>query len=372
MVLSNPYEPDPRVYKESRSLVNAGYSVTVLAWDRLALWPARQIIDGLEIIRIQSKGTYGSGLYEIYRFINFYLEVLKYVKKIKPSIIHCHDLDTSIIGLIADKFYKIKGFIYDAHEPDYYGHFPVLGKYLLDRLEKFISRKAKKLFVTNLIQVNKFEKFGINSPILLRNVPDLYVKNDYRRSTKSKPVIGLIGYIKPGTGINILLETAYKLREDFPNLHVQLIGKIFQPYEPEFKRLISKFNSIVEYVGFVPYPKVLEYYKKFTISILLYEKNSEFRYITPTKLYEAMAFGVPVLVSSVGDVELILSKYQCGILLKNLDFQEVYKMARELLSDQSLLEKYSRSCRLAFRKEFNWLTAEKQLLSAYGSLISNN
>ena len=34
MLLSNAFRPDPRVLKEARSLAQAGYDLTVIAWDR--------------------------------------------------------------------------------------------------------------------------------------------------------------------------------------------------------------------------------------------------------------------------------------------------------------------------------------------------
>ena len=34
MVVSNPFLPDPRVYREARALVENGLSVTIICWDR--------------------------------------------------------------------------------------------------------------------------------------------------------------------------------------------------------------------------------------------------------------------------------------------------------------------------------------------------
>ena len=39
MLLSNPFRPDVRVYKEAISLIKGGYDVTVVAWDRGKRYP---------------------------------------------------------------------------------------------------------------------------------------------------------------------------------------------------------------------------------------------------------------------------------------------------------------------------------------------
>jgi len=51
MTLANPFTHDPRVYNEARSLVKAGYKVTVLAWDRKKEYLPREIKDGINIVR---------------------------------------------------------------------------------------------------------------------------------------------------------------------------------------------------------------------------------------------------------------------------------------------------------------------------------
>ncbi|MCK4432384.1 MAG: glycosyl transferase family 1, partial [Methanomicrobia archaeon] len=62
MLLSNPFKPDPRVYKEAKSLVNNGYDVTVFAWDRECKYPKKEIIDGIKIERVRLKAPYDSNL----------------------------------------------------------------------------------------------------------------------------------------------------------------------------------------------------------------------------------------------------------------------------------------------------------------------
>ena len=52
MLLSNPFQPDPRVLKEARSLVQAGYKVTVICWDRKGEFAAREQVEGFDVSKI--------------------------------------------------------------------------------------------------------------------------------------------------------------------------------------------------------------------------------------------------------------------------------------------------------------------------------
>ena len=52
MLLSNPFRPDVRVYKEAISLIKGGYDVTVVAWDREMKYLTEERSDGINILRI--------------------------------------------------------------------------------------------------------------------------------------------------------------------------------------------------------------------------------------------------------------------------------------------------------------------------------
>ena len=78
MLLSNPFRPDPRVLKEAVSLVQRGYDVTVICWDRASELAAEEIVDSnIHIIRIQNvPSSYGVGIRQLFRLPLFWLSTL--------------------------------------------------------------------------------------------------------------------------------------------------------------------------------------------------------------------------------------------------------------------------------------------------------
>jgi hypothetical protein len=66
MLLSNPFRPDLRVQREAQSLFHLGYSVRIIAWDRMAELAAQQEDEGIEIKRIQHiRSVYYGGLRQL-------------------------------------------------------------------------------------------------------------------------------------------------------------------------------------------------------------------------------------------------------------------------------------------------------------------
>ncbi|MDH7517806.1 MAG: hypothetical protein QHH19_05625, partial [Candidatus Thermoplasmatota archaeon] len=54
MILSKEFTVDPRVYKEARSLIEAGHQVTVLMWDRKGGYEKESVIDEIKVIRLHN------------------------------------------------------------------------------------------------------------------------------------------------------------------------------------------------------------------------------------------------------------------------------------------------------------------------------
>jgi len=62
MLLSNAFRPDPRVAREAQALLDTGYRVTLICWDRQAELPEHETQNGLDIIRVHNvQSVYGSG-----------------------------------------------------------------------------------------------------------------------------------------------------------------------------------------------------------------------------------------------------------------------------------------------------------------------
>ena len=101
MLLPNGFDPDPRVHNEARSLVNAGYSVTILCWDREMKYPEHEVVDGIQIERIFIESSYGRGSSQLRYLWSFWKEAYKRAINLAPDVIHAHDFNTLPLGYSA-------------------------------------------------------------------------------------------------------------------------------------------------------------------------------------------------------------------------------------------------------------------------------
>ena len=92
-VVSNGCNPDPRVLREARWLVDEGHEVTIHAFDRLQNLPLEETVEGVHIRRHRVGNTpYGGTISTVRGLRKFRNSVLKSLGEI--DLLHCHDADT--------------------------------------------------------------------------------------------------------------------------------------------------------------------------------------------------------------------------------------------------------------------------------------
>src|ERR1700729_1228732 len=115
MLLTNAYDPDPRVRQEALSLIGMGCRVQLLAWDRDRKAPASESMEGVEVRRVFLASAHGRGNTQIFFYAWLYLKMLWLGWRTSFDAVHCHDLDTLPLGFLLGKS-KGKPIVYDAHE----------------------------------------------------------------------------------------------------------------------------------------------------------------------------------------------------------------------------------------------------------------
>ncbi len=369
MLLTNPFVADPRVYKEARTLVQAGYRVTVLAWDRQKQYPATQIIDGIDVKRIQIGATYGRRWRQLGGFLRFYGALCFHLMTTAYDAVHCHDLDTWLPGVFCGRL-RGKKVILDAHEPEYYPYLSSGLKAGVNWLEGFLARRSHTLVVTSDFQAGKYQRLRVTATVKVANYPALDFSGKQAADFRQKPlVIGWIGHLRVDDGTEDLIAAFQSLQPCYPTLELLIVGPGPHDYRQKLAALIARQPAGIRFQEGVAYGDVPGLYRQLHIAAMLYRPAPEFQKINVTKLYEAMANGIPIVATAISELPEIIAREQSGLIVT----QDGIATAIEyLLNHPEEAEAMGRRGRTAFEQRYNWELMEENLRRVYQASLGDS
>ncbi|MBX9851407.1 MAG: glycosyltransferase [Cytophagaceae bacterium] len=299
-------------------------------------------------------------------------KIYKLYLKVKPEsiIITTHDL------LIVTCIYKILfggKFIYDVQE-NYYRNiaftntFPPLIRHIIAswvRLKEYLSRP----FIDHYFLAEKnYEKefsFSKGKSTILENKaskPEPFgtplIKEPGRKTLLYS------GTISENYGVFEAIEFAKNLHQKNSSIHLTIIG--YSAKNEVFERVKKAIEGhpYIRLTGgntLVPHHEIIAEIRKSDFGLLPYQPNKSTINCIPTKLYEYLAFGLPIIVQTNPIWEEIITKYQAGF---SLDFaQPRLKETLNLIQNGSFYP-------LKPGPEIYWQAEETQLLQAIFKILS--
>lgn len=373
MLLTNCFQPDPRVHAEARTLVESGYRVTLLGWDRDRKKPPREVIDGIHVERIFLRSRHGRGASQIPFLVGFWLLALFRGLGRRFDIIHCHDLDTLPPGLLLGRLTGAR-VLFDAHEsfPDMLtGSISPGLKSFLVRLEDLLLRRVDGLITVGELLQQEYRRRGARRTHVVGNwkrLQDFEVWRDRveeeRRGlgiASGALVITYIAWLSEERRLPALLEAV----EADPGLFLIIGGQ--GPLQEEVRRRAERSPNI-HALGPVPPDQVPRYTA--AADVIYYgfdESHPNARYSAPNKLFEALAAGRAVITGRFGEIGQIVARERCGLTLPALTAESL-SAALGRLRDPELLRDCQRRALRAGRERYNWSRAAEELLRAYAAV----
>lgn len=370
MLLSNAFDPDPRVHREAVALIDHGYSVKLLCWDRDLTTPSRETVDGIDVQRVYVKSTHGRGITQMFYLFCFWMKAFFSALSIDCHLIHAHDFDTLPLGYALSKVKRAK-LVYDSHESylDMVHHLPGPIKKAILFTENFIIKRVSLLITVGELLRSHFADRGARNTRVVGNWQDpeqFEFSNDVLREKRRELGIGR-------DQIVIVFIANLGLERQLP----QLIGAVSQcPWiflilggDGFFRKIAEKaakqYENIV-YLGFVE-PPIVPLYT--ALSDMVYygfdPENPNARFSAPNKLFEALAAGKAIITADFGEIGKIVRANRCGIILPRYDTEEILKTFEAI--NKMFMNKISNNAKAAGRV-FLWRKAAHVLIRAYDSL----
>jgi len=374
MLLTNAYDPDPRVRQEAVALLGMGYRVRLLAWDRDLKAKASECMEGVEVERVFLSSAHGRGNTQVFCYAWLYFRMLWRGLKTRFDAVHCHDLDTLPLGFILAKL-KRKPVVYDAHEsfPDMLeGSVHPLIRRSLVRLENFLIRRIDLLITVGEKLRGHFAERGAHHSIVVGNWKRIEEfartkeqNQEVRRNMgipSSALVVVCITQLLKDRKIEELLRAA----DELPDVYVILGGR------GVLEGMVAQWaarNPRILYVGFVRGKEIAAYTCAGDVVYYGFDpQNPNARFSAPNKLYEALAAGRPLITGDFGEIADVVRVVGCGVVVPRYSRDEVQK-ALAVVRDEAERGRMAANAKRYGAAVMNWRNGEEILRREYAALM---
>ena len=181
--------------------------------------------------------------------------------------------------------------------------------------------------------------------------PDISATSIERAVPKDNLTWGYIGTVGMAHGLETLIKAAKILEER--NYSSIYSGKIIgegaekKTLERMAKRLGCK---TIEFFGAFEHQQATRYWGLIDVLVIHLRDHHEFQKVIPSKLFEAMALGIPVIHCVKGESSAIVSRHDVGLLVMPEDPEALASAIHEILSDRAKYQRFSTNAMAAARQ----------------------
>ena len=282
----------------------------------------------------------------------------KMLKEWNPDILHSHFISSyGLLGAIVD---------YKVHFVSVWGKdifdFPKKNK-LNEKLVRFTLSKATAICSTSHIMAKETNLYT-NRPVYVTpfgvDLEKFYPKDT--DESKEKIIVGTVKALEDKYGIADLVKGFAKFHIEYPNSELLITGD--GPQRQEYEQLADELgiSNVTTFTGKVPNTEVPAIIRSMSIFAVPSTEDSESFGVAAV---EAMACGVPVVVSNVGGLPEVVVKDVTGIVTDKESPDQLAAAFIKLAGNNDLRAGMGKAGVAHVKDNYSWVDNANYMLSLY-------
>lgn len=387
MLLERDFPPDERVEKEIASLIKQGFFIDIATYTFSNKAPVEKH-NGYTIYRRDISKFYyklSAAALILPFYFNFWRKfIAELFKSTRYDVIHVHDLPLSKVAYEFKRKYGVK-LIFDQHE--FYSNWIIhtahynkgIGKVVKQfsnwaRYEqKYLNKADLVITVEEPLRQSYLSERGINPDkiITVPNTPSSGVFNlDNINSAvadkyKNDFVIFYAGGIDVLRGLDLIIRSLPAISIKISNVKFVIAGKVSGGFNP--LELAKKYGveHYIEMVGWLTLSEMASYIVASKVCIFTPPANrDEINKTIATKIYQYIALGKPVIVSSAKMMREFVENNKIGLAVEDVDSVGFSEAIFKLAFDDELYHTLSENC-LKTAESYQWEKTSEILVDKY-------
>lgn len=249
-----------------------------------------------------------------------------------------------------------------------------------ERLELFLYRRAERIIaLTDAFQRDlvgrgispaKIEVVtnGVDAELFARSSAPSFDARERLGVAPDAFLAGYIGTVGMAHGLETVLEAAALCRAH-PRLQFLIMGE-----GAERKRLEQRARELglsnLRFHDFVPHTEIPTYLAALNASVIHLKPDPLFRTVIPSKIFESMAAGVPMVYAVEGEGARIVAEAGAGICLRSGDARALADAVLALSRDPAACQRMAAAGERAAREQYSRDAKARALLRSLEPLVA--
>jgi glycosyltransferase involved in cell wall biosynthesis len=186
---------------------------------------------------------------------------------------------------------------------------------IVRRLEQFLYRQADLIVTVTSSSRDVLMARGIdgNKIVVVTNGIDAEkltpgpapAELRQRLGLQNKIVVSYIGTVGMAHGLQLILDAAHECRNRLPDVQFVIVGSGAELNDLQ-QQASRRGLANVTFVGRVTHAEIVDYWRLSDITLVLLRDTPLFRTVIPSKIFEAMATGTPIITNVRGELQAVL------------------------------------------------------------------
>lgn len=281
------------------------------------------------------------------------------LKEWNPDILHSHFISSyGLLGAIVD---------YKVHFVSVWGKdifdFPKKNK-LNEKLVRFTLSKATAICSTSHIMAKETNLYTDRPVYVTPFGVDLGIFHPAQEDTEftDKIIVGTVKALEDKYGIADLVKGFALFNKEYPNSELLITGD--GPQRKEYEQLATDLgiSDVTTFTGKVPNTEVPNIIRKMSIFAVPSTEDSESFGVAAV---EAMACGVPVVVSNVGGLPEVVVKDVTGIVTDKESPDQLAAAFKKLARNNEMRMKMGEAGVAHVKNHYSWIDNANYMLTLY-------
>jgi glycosyltransferase involved in cell wall biosynthesis len=362
---------DVRIHlKECRALAAAGYRTVLIGPHNHS-----EHVGGVEVRAIPRRSV------RLARIVLGQVDVVRELAGLRPSpvLVHVHDPELLPLAWLL----RILGHqvIFDVHEDVpvqilVKDHIPrplrTLTALAYRSFERVLIRRLATVHVTETIacRYHRPREVVRNFPLL----STIAAADGRRLQPMTRPRLIYVGSVSRLRGLLTMVRVVAALRRRGKETELRVVGRLDDArLRRELTEVIERYRlrGSVTLLGQLPHASAQAEIAEATLGLCLLHDTPGYRNSIPTKIFEYMGAGIPVVASDFPQWREFVIDTGAGIMVDVGDIEGIAASIDALLDDPARRDQMGRRGTAAVRHHFNWEAEGKKLVGFYREILAS-